>query len=261
MKKKAHIGMALVLVSSLVLSGCAGGISREAYDNVVTERDAAQADLATARAEAESLQADLTTAEAEIETLSADLATAQAEIETLQANISAAEERFQALYMDNASLALKHHELEARYEQLVEDFAVLRPQYEEPSPSALPVTIIAENLDITIKEAYFADRVANFRPFGKFVVLTLEVTNVGRTLEYLFTGYFLVIGHERRFYPVHDFGYNGPTGFIWRTQQITGEATIEVKLAFDVPIDEHDLYILVTMEDKMSLWTSAALGL
>ena len=247
MKKKTLMGMVLVLVSSLVLGGCARGVSQETYDAVLAERDAAQGDLATAEVEVETLQADLTTTEAEVETLQADLAEKQNQVESL--------------YLDHASLKTEHSQLEARYNQLLEDYRTLRPEYEEPSPSALPITITAGNLDITLKEAYITERIANFGPLGRFVVLTIEVTNIGRTEEYIFAASFLIIGSERRLYRSYDFGYDPPTGFVWRYETITAEATLECKLAFDVPADERDLYVLVTIEEKIELWPSVALGL
>ena len=46
MKAKVLFGVALLLLASLVVSGCSTGVSQEAYDAVVTERDTAQAALA-----------------------------------------------------------------------------------------------------------------------------------------------------------------------------------------------------------------------
>jgi phytoene dehydrogenase-like protein len=46
MKKLILVGVALLMVTSLLLSACAGGVSQEDYDAVIAERDAAQAELA-----------------------------------------------------------------------------------------------------------------------------------------------------------------------------------------------------------------------
>ena len=84
MRKKILIGVALLLVASLLLSSCAQGISQKDYDAVVAERDAAQAELLT------SLRDGLAAAEAQIATSENDLATAQAEIESLEERMNKA---------------------------------------------------------------------------------------------------------------------------------------------------------------------------
>ena len=73
MKLKALIGVALLLVLSLMLSGCTAGVSQEDYDALVAERDAAQAQMG-----------DLTAVQAQVATLQDDLTEAQAQIQTLQ---------------------------------------------------------------------------------------------------------------------------------------------------------------------------------
>jgi len=77
MRKKNLIGVALLLVASLLLSSCVPGVSQKDYDAAVAERDAAQAELT-------SLRADLAAAEDQIATSESDLAMAQAEIESLE---------------------------------------------------------------------------------------------------------------------------------------------------------------------------------
>ena len=84
MRKKILIGVALLLVASLLLSSCAQGISQKDYDAVVAERDAAQAELLT------SLRDGLAAAEAQIAMSESDLATAQAEIENLEERMTKA---------------------------------------------------------------------------------------------------------------------------------------------------------------------------
>ncbi len=74
MKRKILIGIVLLLVSSMVLGGCAAGVSQEEYDAVVAERDAAQAELA-------SLQANATVAAAYVEFLSWHIGAAYSEVE------------------------------------------------------------------------------------------------------------------------------------------------------------------------------------
>jgi len=83
MRKKILIGVALLLVASLLLSSCAQGVSQKDYDAVVAERDAAQAELT-------SLRDGLAAAEAQIATSENDLATAQAEIESLEERMAKA---------------------------------------------------------------------------------------------------------------------------------------------------------------------------
>jgi len=77
MRKKTLIGVALLLVASLLLSSCAPGVSKKDYAAAVAELDAAQAELT-------SLRADLQAAEAQIATSESDLATAQTEIGSLE---------------------------------------------------------------------------------------------------------------------------------------------------------------------------------
>jgi len=84
MKKKALTGVAVLLASAVLLSGCAAGISQEDYDAVVGERDASQAQVS-------SLEAKLALAEEQIATLESDLAAAQGQITTLQSDSSVAQ--------------------------------------------------------------------------------------------------------------------------------------------------------------------------
>jgi len=83
MRKKNLIGVALLLVASLLLSSCVPGVSKKDYDAAVAERDAAQDELT-------SLRADLQAAEAQIAMSESDLATAQAEIESLEERMTKA---------------------------------------------------------------------------------------------------------------------------------------------------------------------------
>ncbi len=79
MKGKTLQGVALLLVLSLMLSGCTAGVSQEDYDAVVaqrniaqTEQDAAQAQRDVAQAQVATLQSDLTAAQAQIQALQSD---------------------------------------------------------------------------------------------------------------------------------------------------------------------------------------------
>ena len=72
--KSLLIGVTILVVLGIVFSGCSSGVSQEAYDEVVAECDAAEADLATAEAERDAAIADLATAEAEIEDMEAEIA-------------------------------------------------------------------------------------------------------------------------------------------------------------------------------------------
>ena len=83
MRKKILIGVALLLVASLLLSSCVQGVSLKDYDAVVAERYAAQAELT-------SLRDGLAAAEAQIAMSESDLATAQAEIENLEERMTKA---------------------------------------------------------------------------------------------------------------------------------------------------------------------------
>ncbi len=76
MKRKLLIGMALVLMS-LLLVGCGGWVAREDHEAVIAERDAAQTEVT-------SLQGDLGKAQSQIETLESDLSKAESQIKTLQ---------------------------------------------------------------------------------------------------------------------------------------------------------------------------------
>ena len=71
--KSLLIGVTILVVLGIVFSGCSSGVSQEAYDEVVAECDAAEADLATAEAERDAAIADLATAEAEIAVLAEKL--------------------------------------------------------------------------------------------------------------------------------------------------------------------------------------------
>jgi len=129
MKRKLLIGMVLLLVSSLVLGGCAAGVTQEEYDAVVAERDAAQAQVVT---------------------LEADVAEAQAQVAELEANAAqaAAYAEFMALWMSGTQLETEEEmqaygeELQSRLEAL--DDAELSAMVEEMMEAE--ETMMAEGL-------------------------------------------------------------------------------------------------------------------
>ncbi len=69
MKGRGLIGMVLLLVSLVMLGGCAGGVSQEDYEAMVTERDAAQTEVVTLQGELVSLEQKMTQAKALAEVL------------------------------------------------------------------------------------------------------------------------------------------------------------------------------------------------
>lgn len=75
--KLLGVGVALLLVASMVLTACSSGVSQEDYDAVVAERDLAEAVLAQA-------QVDLAAAEDEIADLQDQVADLEAEIKALK---------------------------------------------------------------------------------------------------------------------------------------------------------------------------------
>ena len=70
MKGRDLIGIALLLVSSLVLGGCADGVSQEDYEAIVAERDAARAEVVTLQSELASLERKMARAKALAEVVS-----------------------------------------------------------------------------------------------------------------------------------------------------------------------------------------------
>lgn len=64
MKGRDLIGIALLLVSSLVLGGCADGVSQEDYEAIVAERDTARAEVVTLQSELASLERKMARAKA-----------------------------------------------------------------------------------------------------------------------------------------------------------------------------------------------------
>lgn len=64
------IGIALLLISSLMLGGCADGVSQEDYEAMVAERDAARAEVVTLQSELASLERQMTQAKALAEVVS-----------------------------------------------------------------------------------------------------------------------------------------------------------------------------------------------
>ncbi len=70
MKGRGLIGIALLLVSSLVLGGCADGVSQDDYEAIVAERDAARAEVVTLQSELASLEGKMARAKALAEVVS-----------------------------------------------------------------------------------------------------------------------------------------------------------------------------------------------
>ena len=68
MRRRSLIGMVL-LVSLLMLGGCAKGVSQEDYEAMVAERDAAQAEVVALRGELASLEQKMAQAKALAEVL------------------------------------------------------------------------------------------------------------------------------------------------------------------------------------------------
>ena len=70
MKVRGLTGIVILLVSLLMLGGCAEGVSQEDYEMIVTERDAAQAEVITLRSELVSLEQKMAQAKALAEVMS-----------------------------------------------------------------------------------------------------------------------------------------------------------------------------------------------
>ena len=68
------VGMTLLLVSGIALSGCSSGVSQEDYDAAVTERDTAQAKVADLEADVAEFAAGIAALETEVADLKAQLA-------------------------------------------------------------------------------------------------------------------------------------------------------------------------------------------
>ncbi len=118
MKKKALASVAVLLVSVVLLIGCATGVSQEDYNAVVSQRDAAQAQVA-------SLEAELAVAEAQITTSESDLATAQAEVKDLEDSKSQAEAQITTLEGDLATAQAGVKDLEDSISKVVPYVEVL----------------------------------------------------------------------------------------------------------------------------------------
>jgi outer membrane murein-binding lipoprotein Lpp len=80
LKKKILIGVVLLLVSSLMLSGCAG-VSQEEYDAVVAERDTAQAQVASLQSDYAALQANAALAATYVEFIPSHIGAAYSGVE------------------------------------------------------------------------------------------------------------------------------------------------------------------------------------
>jgi len=67
------LGVAILMVSSMVIAGCDSGVSQDDYDAVVAERDAALAEVDDLEDQVTDLEADIDACEAKIETMAANL--------------------------------------------------------------------------------------------------------------------------------------------------------------------------------------------
>ena len=111
MIRKAIIPIVLLLVSLVVLSGCAARVSQEIYDAMVTERDTALAEIVNLEAERDAAQAELVNVEAERDAAQAEIANLEVERDTTQAEID--------------SLGAEIASLEAEIDDLEEQIDVL----------------------------------------------------------------------------------------------------------------------------------------
>jgi len=132
MRRKALAGVAVLLVSVVLLIGCVAGVSQEDYNAVVSQRDAAQAQVAN-------LEAELAVAEAQITASESDLATAQAEVEDLEDSKSQAEAQITTLEGDLATAQAEVKDLEDSISKVVpyvEVLTDLASELNEESPLA-----------------------------------------------------------------------------------------------------------------------------
>ena len=113
MAKRWLLVAAMVLACVLAV-GC--GIPQEEHDAVLSERDAAQAQVA-------SLQSDLTEAESQIESLESDLTEAESQINTLEADLAAAESNLKVTKNDLTTT--RNSLAEAQAELAIPDVPVL----------------------------------------------------------------------------------------------------------------------------------------
>jgi len=88
-KRKVAVAIVLLLASSLVLGGCAPGVSQEQYDSVVAERDAAQAEIAKLEGDIEELNVQIEALTSAIDAAQAEIAKLEGDIEDLNAQIEA----------------------------------------------------------------------------------------------------------------------------------------------------------------------------
>ena len=94
MKKKALIGLALVLTLALV-SAC--GIPQEDYDTAVADADAAEAKASSLRSDLSKAESDLSSAKSDLAATRSALAAVQDELAAVQAELAAAEEQITKL--------------------------------------------------------------------------------------------------------------------------------------------------------------------
>ncbi len=125
MKKVLLIGIGLVILA-LVLPAC--GIPQEEYDTVLSERDAAQAEITllknnldAANAQVTSLHSNLSEAKVRINILESDVAEAQSQIESLESRVGSLQSQVSSA-QGNYN-ALKQNAEKARlYGQLLDNY-------------------------------------------------------------------------------------------------------------------------------------------
>ena len=70
--KSLLVGVTILVVLGIIFSGCSSGISQEDYDEVVAERDAAEAEITDLETQITDLEAEVTALEAEVAALEAE---------------------------------------------------------------------------------------------------------------------------------------------------------------------------------------------
>ncbi len=150
MKRKLLIGMVLVMVA-ILLSAC--GIPQEEHDAVVAGRDAMLTERDTAQAEVASLQSDLDTTQVEVTSLQSDLDKAQVEVTSLQSDLDKAQGQIETL---ESALTVTQSQIETSESELSSALGKVSSLQGEVSTLRSDLTT-AETL-IAIKETEVLDQ-------------------------------------------------------------------------------------------------------
>ena len=111
MKRKLLVGMVLVLVI-LFLSSC--GIPQEEYDDILAQRDAAQAEVVSLQSELNNSQSQLENSQSQIEDLESDVAEAQSQISDLESDYQASQSEVDSLQNQLSSAQDDYNALQQR---------------------------------------------------------------------------------------------------------------------------------------------------